>query len=187
MLASLPASREWELLYLGRDRSQMAYLDELEKHYPQKVRTWISGEKGKRANLAKLLDANAEVYACGSEALLEELEQRVASPRLHLERFSPVDRSDEHEATSIDVTWEPTGQSVSVAPNTTVLEGLESLGVELNASCRRGVCGSCELSVVAGTPAHLDSVMSDEDKGELGIMYPCVSRATSKDLTLSPS
>ena len=51
-------------------------------------------------------------------------------------------------------------------------------------SCGEGVCGTCEVRVLRGTPEHLDSVMSDEDKDSLGVMYPCVSRSASKDLVL---
>lgn len=187
MVASLPASREWELLYLGRHRDQLAYLDELESAYPAKVTVWASGEHGGRAPLDELLDSGAQIYACGSESLLETLEKEVDSSRLHLERFVPVDRSAEHTAHALKVEWQPTGQHVEVGPDQTILEGLESIGVPVNASCRRGVCGSCELSVVSGTPAHLDSAMADEDKDELGIMYPCVSRAIGDQLIVSPS
>ena len=187
MLASLPASREWELVYLGRTREQMAYVDELEQRYPGRVRVWASAEHGSRASLPDIIDTTAEVYACGSEALLTELEGLVDPKQLHLERFTPRDRSAEHQAGRLSVTWQPTGAQVDVAADVTVLESLEAAGVEINASCRRGVCGSCELRVVEGQPAHLDSVMSDDDKDELGIMYPCVSRATGESLTLSPS
>jgi ferredoxin len=46
------------------------------------------------------------------------------------------------------------------------------------------VCGTCEVRVVQGTPLHLDSVMTDADKDELGVMYPCVSRAVSDKIVL---
>lgn len=185
MLATLPAGREWELVYLGRSREDMAYVDELEATYPGRVQVWASSEHGRRASLSDLVDQAAHVYACGSEGVLSELEKVVAPERLHLERFSPVDRSSEHVAADLSVTWEPTGQTLQVPANQTVLEGLESAGVSVNASCRRGVCGSCELRVVEGSPAHMDSVMSDEDKDELGVMYPCVSRASTPAITVT--
>lgn len=185
MMQSIPAGREWELVYLGRTREDMAYLEELEEQFPGKVRVWASAENGRRASLSSLIDPAAHVYACGSEGVLSELEKSVARDRLHLERFTPIDRSAEHTASQLSVTWEPTGQTIDVAPESTVLESLESAGVSLNASCRRGVCGSCELRVIDGEPAHMDSVMSDEDKDEIGVMYPCVSRAKSSSLTVS--
>jgi ferredoxin-NADP reductase len=187
MLRSLPASRQWELLYLGRSRDQMAYADELEKAFPDRVRVWASAQRGARADLAELIDSRSHVYACGSESLLSELESRIAPERLHLERFVPIDRSGEHDLAALTVTWAPTGESIPVPADKTVLEAIEGKGIDVNASCRRGVCGSCELRVDQGQAAHLDSVMSDHDKDELGIIYPCVSRAVGQSLTLSPS
>jgi len=184
MLSSLPASRQWTLLYLGRHREDMAYAEELEKEFSGHVDTWISSERGERAPLESLIDSSAHVYACGSESLLEELERIVPTQRLHLERFTPVDRSAEHESETVSVVWEPSGEKIEVPPRQTLLEGLEARGIDLNASCRRGVCGSCEVNVLAGVPAHLDSVMSDDDKDDLGVMYPCVSRAQTATITV---
>jgi len=184
MLTSLPASREWELVYLGRQREEMAYLKELEDLCGDRLTVHVSSEKGGRLDLAKAIDPTAHVYACGSEALLQELESIVPAAQLHLERFTPRDRSAEHSAHPVKVTWQPTGQVIDVPTNQSILEGLEGAGIGLNGSCRRGVCGSCEVRVLAGQPAHLDSVMSDEEKDEVGAFYPCVSRAESDELVL---
>lgn len=184
MLTSLPASREWELVYLGRNREDMAYLDELELVCGPRLTLHVSSERGGRLSLENAIDPAAHVYACGSEALMDELESLVHPSRLHLERFTPRDRSSEHVAHPVSVTWEPTGQTISVPTNQTILEGLEAAGVGANGSCRRGVCGSCEVRVLAGKPAHLDSVMSDEEKDEVGAFYPCVSRAEGNELVL---
>jgi ferredoxin len=164
----------------------MPYLEELLVTYPDRIVVWASGDRGQRADLAQLVDSSAEVYACGSASVLDELSRVVPVSRLHLERFTPQDRSAEHRASAIQVVWAPTGQSLSVSAKETVLDGLERAGIDVNASCRRGVCGSCELRVVDGTPAHLDSVMSDADKDEMGIFYPCVSRSLTPTLTLAP-
>ncbi len=116
--------------------------------------------------------------------MMEEIEKVVTDERLHVERFTPRDRSSEHTASGLTVTWEPTGQEISVPADTSVLDAMEQHGVPVSGSCRRGVCGSCELRVVAGVPAHLDSVMSDEDKDEINAFYPCVSRAKGDSITL---
>jgi ferredoxin len=52
------------------------------------------------------------------------------------------------------------------------------------ASCRRGVCGSCETRVLAGVPEHRDSVLDDAEKDELGVVFPCVSRGSGGSLVL---
>jgi ferredoxin len=56
--------------------------------------------------------------------------------------------------------------------------------VALIGSCRKGVCGTCEVRVVSGVPQHLDSVMEDSEKDDLQVMYPCVSRSKTPELVL---
>ena len=73
---------------------------------------------------------------------------------------------------------------LSVGPNESVLDVLERGGMPVSGSCRKGVCGTCEVRVVSGIPEHLDSVMDDAEKDQLGVMYPCVSRALTRDLVL---
>jgi hypothetical protein len=41
------------------------------------------------------------------------------------------------------------------------------------------------VRVLEGTPEHLDSVLDDAEKDRLGIIYPCVSRASTPALTLN--
>lgn len=184
MLHSLPASREWSLLYLARTREDMLFADELVEHYGDQVTLWISEERGSRAPLDELIESNAEVYACGSPGLLNALEQLVAPKRLHVERFEPQVRISNGRVTAFEIHASRSGKTISVGGQTNTLEALEEAGLEVSASCRRGTCGTCEVRVLEGTPEHLDSVMSDADKDDLGVMYPCVSRSQTPQLTL---
>lgn len=185
MIHSVPAGREWSLLYLGRTTEDMLFADELAREYGDRVTIWASKERGSRAPLEDLLDPAADVYACGSAELLESLEQLVAPKRLHLERFEPQVRISNGLLDSFTVVAATSGTTVMVNPDQTTLEALEGAGIALPASCRRGTCGTCEATVLEGAPEHLDSVMSDADKDELGVMYPCVSRSQTPSLTLN--
>ena len=184
MLFSLPAHRDWSLLYLGRKRSEMAFVDELVAHFGERIEVWASEEKGGRANLGKLVDPTAEIYACGSESVLSELEDLVPPRRLHVERFSPAERKPAGGFQAFTVIAQRSGLTIPVSADSTMLGALESSGISLPASCRRGVCGGCEVAVLSGKPEHLDSVMSDADKDELAVMYPCVSRAWGESITV---
>jgi ferredoxin-NADP reductase len=185
MIHSVPAGREWSLLYLGRTMEDLLFVDELRREYGDRVTIWASGERGSRAPLEELLDPATDVYACGSAELLASLEQLVAPKRLHLERFEPQVRTSNGRLDSFTVVAAASGTTVTVNADQTTLEALESSGIALPASCRRGTCGTCEATVLEGTPEHLDSVMSDLDKDELGVMYPCVSRSQTPRLTLN--
>jgi ferredoxin len=163
----------------------LLFVDELRRKYGDRVTIWASGEQGSRAPLEDLLDPAADVYACGSAELLESLEQLVAPKRLHLERFEPQVRTSNGRLDSFTVVTAASGTTVTVNADQTTLEALENSGIALPASCRRGTCGTCEATVLEGTPEHLDSVMCDSDKDELGVMYPCVSRSQTPSLTLN--
>ena len=65
-----------------------------------------------------------------------------------------------------------------------VLEALEEAGIEPLTSCREGICGTCETKVLAGTPDHRDSLLSDEERAEGNTMMICVGRGLSEKLVL---
>ncbi len=184
MLYSIPSGREWSLLYLGRTTEDMLFAHELVELYGDRVTVWASKERGARADLEELLDPTADVYACGSAELIASLEQLVAPKRLHIERFEPLARVSNGQLDSFTVEATESGVSVPVNSGQSTLEALENAGLAVQSSCRRGTCGTCEVAVLEGVPEHLDSVMSDADKDELGVMYPCVSRSKSPSLSL---
>jgi len=185
MIEGLPARRQWNLLYAGRSRSSMAFADELSRTYGKNVTMHADDEVGGRVNLDEVLAGfKGQVYACGPEPLLNALIERVPSDRLHFERFVAVDRSEEAVAREFTVTLQRSNKTFTVAADETLLDALAAQGSALISSCGEGVCGTCEVRVLRGTPQHLDSVMSDEDKDSLGVMYPCVSRAESDELVL---
>lgn len=184
MLFSVPARREWTLLYIARSADDMLFGEELVSLFGKRVTLWVTGERGSRPDLARLIDPSAEVYACGSAQLLDELEQIVPAARLHLERFEPKARVSVMARRPFVVSAAASEVSVDVKAEESILDALAKSGVIVPASCHRGVCGACEVRVLEGRPEHLDSVMRDSDKDELGIMYPCVSRSLDSRLTL---
>lgn len=184
LLHSIPQGRQWSLLYIGSDRDDMLFVDELEQLCGDRLTLWVTKERGQRPVLSEWVKNDADVYACGPQSLLDELETLVEPARLHLERFTPKQRERESEHESFTVIAARSGVTVSVSDNESMLDALEDAGVPLLASCKRGVCGSCEVPVIDGIPEHLDSVMSDADKDDLGIMYPCVSRSKTETLTV---
>ena len=184
MIDSLPARRDWRLLYLGRSRSTMAFLPELLQEYPGHVLVYASDEHEMRLDIAEAIaKIDGDVYCCGPESLLDAVASTTEPTRLHLERFAPIDRHSAH-LSAIRVDCARSGIALEVPADRSILELLEERSIPVVASCRRGVCGSCELRVLDGEVEHLDSVMADDEKNDLGIMFPCVSRALDGHLTL---
>lgn len=184
MIESVPAGRKWKLIYLGKERSAMAFVEELQQKHPKNISIHESAKDG-RLNIASLLGkSNADVFCCGPEALMSDVEASLPASRAHLERFSPVAREIEGGAKPMVVRLASTGRKVTVDADQTVLDALTQAGIAVDSSCGRGVCGACELRVVEGEPAHLDSVMPDELKDEMQVFYPCVSRSKTEEITV---
>jgi ferredoxin len=76
------------------------------------------------------------------------------------------------------------GEEIPVAPNQTILEALEKAKIYPDNSCRDGICGTCETSVVAGTPDHRDDLLSDAEQAEGKTMLICVSRSLTPVIEL---
>ena len=185
MIESLPEKRDWRLLYIGRSRRSMAFAAELEYAYPGRVFVYARDENQYPVNLASFVAGNDPlVYCCGPESLMQSVSDLVAHERMRFERFRPIERISNGLAGSVDVTCRKSRKQFVVAPGGNILETMEENGVPILGSCRKGVCGTCEVKVISGTMEHLDSVLEDDVKDDLGIMYPCVSRGTSGELVL---
>jgi ferredoxin len=163
----------------------MAYTTELVEMFGDRVIVHADDEQGGRADLdAVLAGFNGHVYVCGPEPLLDALISKVPVDHLHYERFSAVDRSDDAIVEAFEVTLSRSKKTITVEKNQSLLDALNDNGGALISSCGEGVCGTCEVRVLKGQPVHLDSVMSDEDKDAIGVMYPCVSRGVGSTLVL---
>jgi ferredoxin-NADP reductase len=191
MVASAEADgRDWELVYGGRSRASMAFLDELSA-YGDRVRIHPQDEAG-LLPLAETLNAprqNCLVYCCGPEALVGAVEGRCAAwpaGGLRTERFRarPVTPAEENNATTFDVVCRRSGLTLAVPPNESILDVAERAGVRTFAACREGICGTCETSVIEGAPEHRDSMLTDEQKASGESMMICVSRARGSRLVL---
>ncbi|GAA1836387.1 PDR/VanB family oxidoreductase [Agromyces salentinus] len=185
---------DWRLLYLGRSRSSMAFLEELEvhgdritvgvsdEHGPTDIRSWL--ESGPAA----ASPADTKLYACGPMRLIDAVSELAADRRpgwTRVERFAAVDRAEPVRTTPFEVEVAGTGRSIRVAPGVPVVEALRSAGFDLLTSCSRGVCGTCETRVVEGVPDHRDSILDDAERADGTCFFPCVSRAKSDRLVIS--
>ncbi|TGD88100.1 2Fe-2S iron-sulfur cluster binding domain-containing protein [Mycolicibacterium sp. CH28] len=185
MIEALPAHRRWRLVYIGRSRATMAFSGELQQRWPEHVSVYARDETGVRPDLARILDGTtAAVYCCGPASMTEELAALVPAPRLHIERFTPISQQLDGPRRAFEVTCTRSRTQVHVSAHQSLLDALESAHLPVYSSCREGICGACQLRVLAGHPEHLDSVVGDEDKDRADIIYPCVSRSRTSSLTL---
>lgn len=76
------------------------------------------------------------------------------------------------------------GLTLIVPPGKSILEVVRDAGVKASSSCEEGTCGACEVGVLAGTPDHLDAVLSPKERREGKSMMICCSGALTPRLVL---
>jgi ferredoxin-NADP reductase len=178
----------WRLVYVGRSRSTMALQNELAS-YGDRVRYFPSTETG-RLDLDELLCAPIDdclVYCCGPASLIQAVEDKcIAWPAgaLQVERFVPRAQDSQVVDEAFEIELAQSGQTLTVPADKSVLEVLENNGVSVLSSCRSGICGTCETTVLEGLPDHRDSVLSDEERAANETMMVCVSRCVGRGLVL---
>ncbi len=180
----------WRLLYLGRSRDRMPYLDDLLERHRSSVYAWPSSDRG-RYDLddiwARMPTVRSLVYACGPEGLLSGLEDSARrhgfEDRVVVERFAPSVVSHEPNR-PIDVVLARRGRTITVPEEVSVLDALNAAGANVLSTCREGTCGTCEVRVLEGVPEHRDSVLSLEERLEGASMMTCVSRCRGRRLVL---
>jgi cytochrome P450/ferredoxin-NADP reductase len=186
--AAEAAGAEWELVYGGRQRASMAFLDELAA-YGDRVSVRPQDETG-LLDLDSLLGTPrpaTSVYCCGPEPLLAAVEQRCTGwPKgsLHVERFTPKPLTEPVLAGAFEVHLAQSDLTLSVPPDRSILSVVEEAGVGVLSSCAEGTCGTCETAVLEGVPDHRDSVLDEDERAANECMMICVSRASTPRLVL---
>jgi cytochrome P450/ferredoxin-NADP reductase len=186
--AAESAGAEWSLVYGGRHRASMAFLDELAR-YGDRVSIRPQDETG-LLDLATLLGTprpDTLVYCCGPEPLLAAVERHCATwpaGALHVERFAARPVSAPVRAEAFDVELVRSGLTLTVPPQRSILDVVEAAGVGVLSSCAEGTCGTCETDVLDGLPDHRDSVLTAEERAANDCMLICVSRSCTDRLVL---
>ncbi|MEU9170305.1 PDR/VanB family oxidoreductase [Streptomyces sp. NPDC048420] len=186
--AAEAAGADWSLLYGGRTRTSMAFLDRLAPH-GDRVLIRPQDEYG-LLDLAAHLGVPKEgtlVHACGPEPLLGAVQEQCAGwppGTLGVERFAPARAAETSAAAAFEVELARSGLTLTVPPDRSVLETVEEAGVEVDFSCREGTCGTCETDVLDGTPDHRDSLLTEDERAAGDTMFICVSRSRGPRLVL---
>ena len=181
--------RDLTLVYAGRSRRRMAFVDELVARYGDRVRVHVS-EEATRLDVAATVAAlplEAHVYACGPVGLIGAVEEAWAgrpSSQLHVEHFEAKEFGPPVWQEPFELELALTGVTVEVPPEKSVLDVVEEQGVLVVSSCRKGTCGTCETPVLEGDVEHRDSVLTPDEQAGADTMMICVSRAAGPRLVL---
>jgi ferredoxin-NADP reductase len=185
MLRSLPEGTDWRLLYGGRTRASMPFLEEIAKLDPDGARITVVTED--EAGLPDLdtfladLPEDAAVYCCGPEGLMAAVTERLPEGvEPHLERFAP--RAAAGGDGGFEVELHRSGRVLAVPADSSILAAVRAELPNTPYSCEQGWCGTCQQRVLEGEIDHRDELLTDSERGDS--MLICVSRARSERLVL---
>ena len=135
---------QWSMVYAGRSRDSLPFLDELAEFGDRvEIRTDdVHGIPTAAELLGDCPDRTA-VYACGPAPMLTAVRTELAdrdSVELHFERFAAPPVID---GEVFGVRIASTGVTVQVGAEETLLSALQRADVWPPYSCRQGFCGTC--------------------------------------------
>lgn len=186
-------NRPWRLYHCTRNVARTPFITELRDLAARSGGELVHVHDGipgiRPLDVAAVIESapkGTHFYCCGPAPLMDAFATataQVAHHNVHTEHFSnTVQPSDDDEA--FEVILGRSGRRITVPKGTSILEALEADGLSVLCSCREGICGTCETTILAGEPDHRDAVLSLEERDANQTMMICVSRAKSAELTL---
>ncbi|MFD4143941.1 PDR/VanB family oxidoreductase [Streptomyces sp. NPDC058572] len=180
------AGANWRLLYGGRSRASMPYVDELAKLGADGYRVLVVPEdESGLPDLAAFLAGTAPgtaVHCCGPDPLMDAVAALLpASCTLHLERFAPG-AAGPGDDVPFEVELRRSRRVVQVAPGRSVLSAVRAELPDVPYSCEQGFCGTCQQRVLEGEIDHRDELLTDGERD--GSMLICVSRCRGGRLVI---
>ncbi|SEM42776.1 Predicted metal-dependent hydrolase [Streptacidiphilus jiangxiensis] len=187
---------DWRLLYIGRSRTSMPFLDEITALSDAEAQSGDSGESRVTVvetdveglpDLSWALEAaphGAVVHVCGPEPLMEAVVTTLAELRpgveARLERFHPAEGAAHGDTVQVEL--RRSGTTLTVPADRSVLSAVRERLPDVAYSCEQGFCGTCKVRVLGGTPEHRDDLLTVEERADS--MLICVSRSQDGKLVL---
>ena len=130
----------------------------------------------------------AALYLCGPGGLIKAARQAAESAgwpagAIHFELFASAKTPEERAANiaradeGFEIELARSGLTLEVPADMSILEVLETHGIDCLYVCREGYCETCALDLLGGRADHRDEIQSDAEKAENKRIYICVSRA----------
>jgi len=168
---------DWSMLYAGRSRDSLPFIDELAR-FGDRIEIRTDDEHGVPAaeDLLGECQDHTAVYACGPAPMLTAIRAQLAGRddvELHFERFAAPPVLDGSE---FDVIVASSGATVRVGADETLLSALRRAEVTTSYSCQQGFCGTCRTRVLEGEVDHRDALLTAPER-DSGMMLVCMSRA----------
>jgi len=183
---------DFEMHYCARSSERAAFVERIRNSpFADRVFLHFDEQPETAMNTAQVLanpQPDTHLYVCGPSGFMQHVldsarAQDWQENALHREYFAaaPVDSSNDG---SFSVKVGSTGQVFDIPPDKTVVQVLESHGIDIPMSCEQGVCGTCLTRVLEGVPDHRDMFLTEEEQACNDQFTPCCSRSKSPMLVL---
>lgn len=182
--------RSVELLYCARSRKEAAFVAELAAVTDVPVKLHFDDEQGGPIDVRAFLaerPSSAHFYCCGPTPMIEAFEnlcESLGHGNVHVERFAAAPQAPTAPQGSYEVQLARSAKVIEVPSGKSLLDALLESGIEVDCSCREGVCGACETAVLKGEPDHRDGVLTKAEKAANRTMMVCVSGCKGSRLVL---
>ncbi len=179
---SVSGSIDYRLIYVGRTRAAMAYLDELIALHGDRLDVHVGDENTSLdvRRLVATLEPDTELYQCGPIRLMDAVRREWIERELPIAslRFETFGNSGWFEPQEFTVRLPQFGIETVVGPTQSMLEALEAAGADMMFDCRKGECGLCEVRVLEleGEIDHRDVFYSERQRDARSKLCCCVSR-----------
>ena len=184
--------KSWEFHYCARSRRSAAFLDEIVALCAANGRRFHGRfddeSDGKFIDLDTVVaaaPAGAHFYCCGPAPMLAAFGSAtaaVARDRVHVEYFTAKEVPDVSGGFVVELAR--SGRRFDIPAGKTILEVLIENRMTPKFQCMEGVCGECESRVLAGTPIHRDSYLTEEERASNKTMMICCSGCLGDKLVL---
>ncbi len=186
------AGADFELHYCARSSARAAFVQRLkDASFAERVFLHFDEQPQTALNAAEVLAApadNVHLYVCGPGGFMQHVldsakGQGWRDGHLHREYFAaaPIDNSNDG---SFSVKIGSSGQVFEIPADKSVVQVLESHGIEIAMSCEQGICGTCLTRVLEGVPEHRDLFLTEEEQALNDQFTPCCSRSKTPLLVL---
>jgi len=192
MRAHIQDDRPYQLHYFARGEAFAPYRNALAaERYRDHVRVHLGLDANATGKVltAAINDArDAHVYYCGPPAFMAAIREisagQVTQDRLHFEYFAPPAPQSSKAGGAFKIELARSKRMFLVPAEKSITDVLFENDIAVDTSCEAGICGSCKLKVLGGTPEHLDEVLSPSERARNDCLLPCVSRCHSGTLIL---
>jgi ferredoxin-NADP reductase len=141
-----------------------------------------------RPELVRLIgrqESNVGLGCCGPESMIDDFERAAddwPDEHVHIERFVPPLLPVDPNAKPYTLVLVRSRLETRVIPGQTMLSAIQGLRIDVPASCCGGICGSCKVDWIEGSPVHRDRVLSPAER--VRSLMVCVAGSAEDRLVL---